>query len=268
MMIYLRLYQFYFVYLHRNFSAMEILFGILCGLVLSLFFSVGPSFFALIQNSIHYGFRKGVAFEVGVNSSDILIVGLMLTLLKNVDMSGVLHNSYVASIGGSVVIVLGIVSLLRKPVKREGKKLVFEGVPRGRELALQGFALNFLNPTVWIYWISIITFISGELELSLADRYIFFVSLLLTELAVGILKCRLSSLLQNIFSARMMNWVNKGVGIVLIGIGAYLIISMLVHQKHPELPERDSSENATQLIQRIHGMAKDSAKNADTLYLK
>ena len=238
---------------------MEILIGILCGLVLSLFFSVGPSFFALIQNSLQYGFRKGVAFEVGVNASDILIVGLMLTLLKDIDMSSIFHNPYVASIGGSVVIVLGIVSMLRKPAKQEGNRVVFEGVPRGRELAVQGFALNFFNPTVWLYWISVITFVTAEVNLTLGERYLFFISLLLTELAVGILKCKLSALLKNIMSVKITNIVNKVVGVILVGIGAYLIISMLVHQRHPELPEKNSSENATQLIQRFHNIARDSS---------
>lgn len=245
------------------FAAMEILIGILCGLVLSLFFSVGPSFFALIQNSIHYGFRKGVAFEVGVNASDIIIVGLMLTLLKNLDMSAVLHNPYVASIGGSVVIVLGIFSLLRKPVKREGNRLVFEGVPRGRELATQGFALNFFNPTVWLYWISVITFVTAEVNLTLGERYMFFISLLLTELGVGIMKCKLSALLQNIMSVNIMNIVNKVVGVILIGIGIFLIVSMIVHRHHPELPEKNSSESATQIIQRFHSMARDTSIHDD-----
>ena len=154
------------VSLHRFFCAMEILIGLLCGMVLSLFFSVGPAFFALIQNSIQYGFRKGVTFQIGVSASDFIIVGLMLTLLKEVDMSTIVRNPYVASIGGTVVIVLGVLSLLRKPVQKKGRSIVYEGIPRGRQLAVQGFALNFLNPTVWLYWISVITFISGEASLS------------------------------------------------------------------------------------------------------
>lgn len=247
---------------------MEILIGILCGIVLSAFFSVGPSFFALIQNSIQYGFRKGVAFEVGVNASDVIMVGLMLTLLKDVDMGAIVRNSYVATIGGSVVIVLGVLSLLRKPVLKQGKKVVYQGVPRGRELAVQGFALNFLNPTVWLYWISVITFITGEASLSLSDRYVFFISLLAAELGMGILKCRLSSLLQNIFSAKMMNVVNKVVGVVLIGIGGFLIVSMLVRKSHPELPDNSSNGNATQLIEHFHSMAKEGlVREEDTAYL-
>lgn len=246
---------------------MEILIGLLCGMVLSLFFSVGPAFFALIQNSIQYGFRKGVTFQIGVSASDFIIVGLMLTLLKEVDMSTIVRNPYVASIGGTVVIVLGVLSLLRKPVQKKGRSIVYEGIPRGRQLAVQGFALNFLNPTVWLYWISVITFISGEASLSVSDRYVFFVSMLIGELGMSILKCRLSSLLQNIFSAKMLNVVNKGVGVILIGIGGFLIISMLVHQRHPEMPESNNNGNATQIIERFHTMAKDGMMAEDTAYL-
>ena len=142
---------------------------------------------------------------------------------------------------------------------------MYEGIPRGRELAAQGFALNFLNPTVWLYWISVITFITGEINIAPADRYGFFISLLAAELGVGILKCRLASLLQNIFSANMMNIVNKVVGVILVGIGIYLIVSMIAHQTNPQLPEKDPNDGATQFIQRIHS---NMAKESDTFYLK
>ena len=264
------LHVLFFVYFCTRFLCkMEILIGILCGLVLALFFSFGPTFFGLIQNSIQYGFRKGVAFEIGVNASDILIVLLMLTLLKSVDMATIMHNPYVAFIGGGVIIVLGFIIMLRKPTRREGNKLVFEGVPRGREVAVHGFALNALNPTVWLYWITLITFLSAEVGLTAGERYLFFISLLLTELGVGILKCRLASLLQNIISGKMLAVVNKVLGSVLVGIGIYLIVSMLVRMHHPDIPRKDAAESATQLIQRIHSVARDSsASREDTLYLQ
>lgn len=245
---------------------MEIVIGILCGLVLSLFFSFGPAFFGLMQNSIHYGFRKGVAFEIGVNASDITIVALMLTFLKNVDVTMIVRNPYVASIGGTVVIVLGVVSLLRKPVRREGAKLVFEGVPRGRQLAAQGFALNFFNPTVWLYWISLVTFLSAEMGLTTGERWVFFISLLLTELSVGILKCRLASMLQKVMSDKMMNVVNKVVGLVLIGVGVFLIVSMLAYRLNPDLQQKDAGEGAAQIIQRVHSITRDSSLHIGILH--
>lgn len=249
---------------------MEILFGILCGLVLSLFFSFGPAFFGLLQNSINYGFRKGVAFEIGVNASDIFIVVLMLTLLKNVDLAPILHKPWVATVGGTAMIALGVYTFLRKPtVKREGSHIKFVGIPRGRELTVQGFALNSVNPSVWLYWITLITLISGEFDLTIGERYSFFISLLLAELAGGVLKCRLASLLQNMVSLKLMVTINRVVGSILAGIGIFLIVSMIVHQKHPEIEEKAPADNAAQIIQRIHNIGRDStSKKGDTVYLQ
>lgn len=249
---------------------MEILIGILCGLVLSLFFSFGPGFFGLIQNSINYGFRKGVAFEIGVNASDIFMVVMMLTLLKEVELGPILHNPWVASIAGSAMIAIGIVMLLKKPsIKREGGRIKFVGIPRGRELVVQGFALNTVNPSIWLYWISLITLISGELNLTINERYTFFISLLLAELAGGILKCRLASMLQNIVSIRLMTVINRVMGCFIMGVGIFLIVSMLVHQCHPEMESKEPAENAAQIIHRIHNMNKDTlAKEGDTIYFQ
>ena len=248
---------------------MEILIGILCGLALSLFFSYGPAFFALLQNSINYGFRKGVAFEMGVNASDILIVVLMLTLLHNVDLAPILHNPWVACIGGGAMMALGVATMLRKPAKREGNRLVFENVPRGRELMVHGFALNTVNPSVWLYWISLITIISGEVDFTVGERYTFFISLLLAELAAGILKCRLASMLQNMVSAKMLTIINRVLGCILVGVGIFLIVSMIVHRRHPEMEEKEPAGNAAQIIHRIHNIGKDTAAlDGDTLYLQ
>lgn len=250
---------------------MEILIGILCGLVLSLFFSFGPAFFGLIQNSINYGFRKGIAFEIGVNSSDIFMVIMMLTLLKDVELGPVLHNPWVASIAGAVMLALGLVMLLKKPsIKREGGRIKFVGIPRGRELVVQGFALNTVNPSVWLYWISLITIISGELELTIGERYSFFISLLLAELAGGILKCRLASMMQNLVSIRLMTVINRITGCFLMGVGVFLVVSMLIAQRHPEMDNKEPAEHAAQFIHRIHDIGKDTAaaKDGKTLYLK
>ena len=249
----------------------EILIGILCGLVLSLFFSFGPGFFGLIQNSINYGFRKGVAFEIGVNASDIFMVVMMLTLLKDVELGPILHNPWVASIAGGAMMVLGIIMFLHKTtIKREGGRIKFVGIPRGRELVVQGFALNTINPGVWLYWISLVSLISGEFNLTVGERYTFFISLLLAELAGGILKCRLASLIQNKVSIRMMAAINRVTGCFVAGVGIFLIVSMLVHQRHPERENKEPAENAAQIIQRIHNIGKDTVNkgNDDTLYLQ
>ena len=104
---------------------MEILIGIICGIVLSLVFSLGPAFFSLIQNSIHHGFKKAVSFAAGVSLSDILIVMLMLTVLANLsfdDFTAILHNVYVAIIGSVATAVFAVLTWRSKVKKASDVK--------------------------------------------------------------------------------------------------------------------------------------------------
>ena len=254
---------------------MELIIGLLCGFALSLFFSFGPAFFGLIQNSIQHGFQKGMAFAVGISVSDIIVVGLMLTVLKNVDMGAALHNVYVASIGGAAIAVMGIFNLRKKAVAvadaKNKVKFRESGNTRMRYLALQGFLLNFFNPFIWIYWVSVVALLSGEMDLVASERYVFFAGLLAGSLGCDLLKCRLASLLQSWFTARVMNIFNKVVGFLLIAFAIYLVTAMILYQTNPKIREKEQETPAqsTKIIQTLHShMAKDSAKRADTIYFQ
>lgn len=242
-----------------------ILIGILCGLVLSLFFSFGPGFWGLIQNSIHYGFRKGAAFEAGVNLSDIVMVVLLLTIFNKDSITNVLHTPVASIIGGTVVIAFGLFTILRRPemtVENRGRiRVVLKKAPRGRELMLHGFALNTLNPSVWLYWAAMTAVVKAEIRINDLGIFAFFISMLLAELAGGLLKCRLASLLQNILSSRVLARVNHVMGTILVGLGIYLIVSMVVHLNHPERQDKEPTEMVTHIIHQSLGFAKDSTRD-------
>lgn len=230
--------------------------GILCGIALSMFFSFGPAFFGLIQSSIQHGFRKAMAFAVGVSLSDVVVVFLMLTVLKNVDMEAALHNVYVASIGGAAIAVMGILNFRKKAVAaadaKSRVKFRDDGSTRMRHLILQGFMLNFFNPFIWIYWVSVVALLSGELELVAIERYVFFAGLLAGTLGCDLLKCRLASLLQAWFTARVLNFFNKGVGLLLIAFAIYLVTAMILYQTNPKIREKeqDNTPQGTKFIEK------------------
>lgn len=254
---------------------MEFLIGILCGVVLSVLFSFGPAFFGLIQNSIQHGFRRALAFVFGVSLSDIVVVFLMLTVLKNVDMGAIMHNIYVACAAGVGIITIGIFTFRKKAkVERNRKsqiKFKTDGSDNTRQLLIHGFLLNILNPFIWLYWISAITLLSGEMELLPAERYSFFAGILLASLGVDILKCRLASLLQTWFTARVLNIFNKVMGLVLIGFGIYMIASAIVYNVNPRVREKEQNTlpQSNKIIQQLHGhMGRDSARHSDTIYLE
>ena len=254
---------------------MEFLIGIICGFLLSLFFSLGPAFFSLIQNSIHHGFKKATSFVFGVGLSDIIIVLLMLTVLSNVDLNALLHNIYVASISGIIIGIFGVHtfrSKVKKVHKKESQlKFKAEGATHRWQLLLYGFSLNFLNPLIWIYWVSIITFLSAEMNLSVSERYIFFTGMLVGSTGCDLLKCRLSAMLQSWFTARILNRFNKLMGSILIAFSLYLIISMILYQTSPKIREREEEHGSksTRIIQTIHNrIHRDTAKVCDTIQLQ
>lgn len=224
---------------------MHLLIGILCGIALSLFFSFGPAFFGLIQNSIQHGFRKAMAFAVGISISDIIVVALVLTVLKNVDMEAALHNVYVASIGGVAIAAMGVFYFRKKAVVASDNKsrLKFHNADstRLRHQAIQGFMLNFFNPFIWIYWVSVVALLSGEVGLVGVDRYIFFTGLLGATLGCDLLKCRLASLMQMWFNARVLNIFNKVVGVALFGFAIYLVTAMVLYQTNPQIREKEQN---------------------------
>jgi threonine/homoserine/homoserine lactone efflux protein len=254
---------------------MEFIIGIICGVLLSLFFSLGPAFFALIQNSIHHGFRKAVSFAAGVSLSDVVIVLLMLTVLSNLDLNALLHNVYVSIIGGLATGIFGVLTY-RSKVKSAASadsrlKFSTEQVTHRWQLMLKGFLLNILNPLIWLYWVSIITFLSAEMNLSVSERYYFFIGMLLAVFGTDVLKCRLAAMLQHWFTARIMNIFNKITGIILIAFSFYLIISMIVYQTKGEDATPQNMQK-TGIVQKVHDlMRRDSNDKAngkmDTAYI-
>ena len=252
---------------------MEFLIGIFCGLLLSLFFSVGPAFFSLIQNSIHHGFRKAVSFVAGVSLSDVTIVLLILTVLQNFDLRLLLHNVFVGGIGGVAVGVFGILtyrSKVRKEHRKESRlKFQVASATHHWQLLLSGFLLNALNPLIWLYWVSIITFLSAEMELPTASRYIFFLGMLVGVFGTDVLKCRMASMLQTWFTATRLNIFNKITGIILIVFSLYLLVSMVLYNCSPKVRAKEdaSPSRSTRIIERVHSMAhRDAASASDTVY--
>jgi len=243
--------------------------AVICGLVLSLFLSFGPGFWGLIQNSIRYGFRKGAAFEIGINFSDIVMVVLLLTLLNNDPVTNLLRTPTASIVGGSVVIIFGVVTILRRPSRETGRagriRVVHKGIPRGRELVVYGFTLNTLNPSVWLYWAAVVAVVKAEVHLDDLRLFVFFISLLLAELGGGLLKCYLAAKLQRVLSMQVMHKVNLFTGMILICLGGYLIGSMVTRLRHPERIEKEPTEVVTHIIHQSLTLTKDTTLSLDTL---
>jgi threonine/homoserine/homoserine lactone efflux protein len=185
--------------------------GILFGLLLAVM--LGPVFFALIQNSIVKGLRPGIYMALGITIADICYIFLMyfsVRLFRNNDTVSVL----LGAIGGAIILVTGILSLLKKVHKEEEEiKAIKKGFARQ---FIKGFALNGINPFVLLYWLGVMTMVTVNYKYDGAEMIAFFIALISTLLITDVSKVVLAHKLRAWITPKRINWMNKIVGVALI----------------------------------------------------
>lgn len=231
------------------------LLGILGGIFLSLFFSFGPAFFSQIQASIHYGFRNAYPFALGVSTSDVTIVAILLLISRNIPIDqtiAILSNHWIIYLGAAVIAGFGLYTMLLKTRRAtevsESDRIspLTASIPRRFIIYLRGILLNIFNPLIWVYWTTIVAIlICNDSEITIAQRYLFFGGVLSATLTMDILKCKLASLLQRMITYRFLNIFNKSVGVILIAFSIFMVVSTI-----PRF-ERENSQKPAQIMQEV-----------------
>lgn len=193
--------------------------GFLLGLALCV--AVGPSFFALIQTSIRNGFRSGAALAAGIFISDVVCVALAYLgasrLFENPQ-----NKLIVGVIGGTILIVFGFINLYKKALVVDGDLEIKRNVSLPLT-ALKGFLLNILNPFVLLLWVGWVGLVSARSDFKPYHVILFFSIALLTVLVTDLLKAYGANWIRRYLRPRLLVWVNRVVGIIMIGCGMWMI---------------------------------------------
>lgn len=201
--------------------------GFTFGLLLSI--SVGPVLFSIIKQSINNGHGGGLAFVFGVSASDItlvLISNIFTELFRQL-------SSFKTEIGiaGCIFLVsMGVFFLFFKKVKvnEEGKQ-VFKFRKRDyAKIFISGYAMNTLNPSVFIFWIYASTAVINH---TIQQRILVFVVCLSWMLGTDILKVMLAGKIRNRLTPHNIHILNRINGLILIGFGIALIWGLLIYGK-------------------------------------
>ncbi|HSZ25399.1 MAG TPA: LysE family transporter [Cytophagaceae bacterium] len=193
--------------------------GIVWGLILS--FMIGPVFFGLIHTSIHKGFRKALVYAFGVASSDTFFI-----LITYFGIAGFLEDTQFRKImlatGGVIMLAFGIYYMIKKvpdslPVENEKKQI------RKTNMWLKGFILNAINPSVFIFWIGMVSITSVNYQHSRLLIFLFFTSTILTVFGTDALKAFIADKIKIYFTNRLLNKMNKVLGLVILLAGLRLI---------------------------------------------
>lgn len=201
--------------------------GCLLGLTFAIL--IGPAFFALIQTSIHRGFRSGGLFAVGIFLSDLFALVLIYFGASRLLGDDPKENIYFSIIGGIIIIIFGTYTFTRREAKSETDDLQANNkLTKPYIYILKGFLMNTLNPGVWFLWMTIVVSLTANYGANNLSVVYFLSGALATIFSTDILKCFISQQIKRLLNAKVMTWMNRIVGIILILFGAFLIIRVFV----------------------------------------
>ncbi len=198
---------------------MAILDGLLLGLMLSIM--IGPVFFMLLQVSLEKGFFQGLIVALGINASDITYI-LLLHWGTSYFIPTSFLKSYIPFLGGSVLIVFGLLLLLRKENADNSKDLLIKRNGNGFRYFTKGYLINLTSPFVPIFWWATVSMVSGKYGLGSKGDVFFFVTALSTVLSVDMGKVYLAGRLKKLIIGKVLRGMNVTIGILLMAFGLRL----------------------------------------------
>lgn len=197
---------------------MSFLEGFLVGLGMIIF--IGPVFFTLLKSALSYGFWAGMMVALGIFISDVVCVALCsfgaIPFFNNP------LNQHWLAIGGSIILFgLGLKYLLKPNVNVDTELKLKAG--HYTAYFAKGFLVNFVNPFVFLVWISVIGLAQTKYE-NQQDVWIFLgaalLAILITDSTKVIFADRIKALIQPKFLLRAY----QVIGIILIGFGIRTIL--------------------------------------------
>ncbi len=208
--------------------ASSILEGAILGLTLA--FLIGPAFIALVQTSIHQGWKSGLLFAAGISLSDITLIFLSyLGIIKILTDES--NQFLIGIIGGSILIIFGLMTFFKKykvSTKRGIEvKVSVTGGGRLRYL-LKGFFMNILNPFLLIFWLGVMSFVSARFGVGNQEVSTFFISAIAMVFITDTGKCLIASKIGRYLNIKVLIWVNKIVGFMLMAFGIIMFIRVFV----------------------------------------
>ncbi len=203
--------------------------GILTGFILSIM--IGPVFFLLLETSIRKGVRAAIAFDMGVLLSDLIYI--IIALIFYSEVSKITSGEYahiISIVGGIILMIFGLVTLLKKP-KEDAKETDKQLNSTKKDLillGLKGFLLNFANPGVIFYWITVIALgADGKKNADEAideSTYLYILIIMVTFFAVDLLKIFGAKKLRPFITENVLVGLNRLIGLIIIGTGVLLMI--------------------------------------------
>jgi len=202
----------------------DILLAIPLGILLC--FMIGPVFFVLLETAAVKGFRAAMVFDLGVVTADFVFIAIAYfssyRLINNIKDEPALFI-----FGGLIMVTYGIISYikLKRASKNIDETVEVELIKKNYgSLFIKGFLLNFINVGVLGFWLLIFITFGPQLELKTSRLLLFFTSVIVTYLAVDIIKMVLAKKLKNKMTPTNILKIKKITSIILVIFGVTIML--------------------------------------------
>ncbi len=205
-----------------------------------LAFLLGPVFFVLLETAAIKGFRAALSFDIGVIFADVIF--LLIAYFSTTKLLNRIKDDPALFIfGGGILVTYGIIQFIQTK-----RVLQHEEVPEIQKLnkrdylglAAKGFLLNFINIGVLGFWLGLIIVFGPQMEMEMNRILIFFSSVIGTYLVIDIFKILAAKKLNRKLTPNRIYRMKKGISILLMIFGIFLIGQGLVPQEINQIQDQ------------------------------
>lgn len=191
--------------------------GLLLGSVLSVF--VGATFFMLIETSINKGFKPALAMNLGVFTSDLMLIAMVIFFTADI-LEKIVQSHIFRYIGAIAFIGIGIFYLIKNKIEEK------RGVSNKsyNQLFVRGILANVLNPSVTVFWIGAMVFALANYQYSNIQLFYYFASAMTVVISADMLKIYFASKLKKILTRKILVQLQILTGIIFIIVGIKIFI--------------------------------------------
>ncbi|MGB1204976.1 MAG: LysE family translocator [Chitinophagales bacterium] len=191
--------------------------GYLVGLGLILL--IGPVFFTLLQSTLQYDYKSGLAVALGIFVSDVMCV--LLCSFGAAPLLEQNHNQLIFSCLGAVILFGFGLKFLLKPSLNFETSLQLKATDY-INFFIKGFLVNFVNPFVFIVWIGIIGLASAKYNTN-QTLGVYLTGVLLGILTTDTLKALFAHNIKILLQPKYLQILYRIVAICLLGFGFRLL---------------------------------------------
>lgn len=206
--------------------------GILYGLLLAVL--VGPVFFKMLQTSVENGWKAAAILAAGQWFGDFAYIALVfwgstyISALLTDDAIRVPFVFYLGTIGGSLLILLGVGMLRAAPPKNIDLLNTAPINSNGTLIMLfaQGFGINTINPFPIFFWITLMGSTISQ-QYSTADTIGIFFGTMSTVIVSDLAKIYLAKRIREWLKPEYVIYVRRIAGAALMFFGVILWVRAL-----------------------------------------